>query len=83
MELNDFDTRLVFAAHEGVGQAFGREGLAGAWCSLKDDILFASQQSGQSIVTFLRQIHLVEELLASVRVGSQRLRCVDGFLRRV
>ena len=44
VELHHLHPRVIRLAHEGVGQALGREGLSRARSALEDEVLLASQQ---------------------------------------
>ena len=69
MELYDLDPGVVLLAHEGIGQAFGRKGLASAGRPLQDEVLLAPQQPEHVLQVRRLNVDLAQEVVPRVRLG--------------
>ena len=83
MELHHFHPRVIRLAHEGVGQALGREGFSRARSALEDEVLLASQQPEHLLQILGADEHLGQEALPRVDVGDVGLISVLGARGRV
>ena len=62
VELHHLHPRVIRLAHEGVGQALGREGLSRARSALEDEVLLASQQPEHLLQVLGPEKDLVQEV---------------------
>ena len=70
VELHHLHPRVIRLAHEGVGQALGREGLPRARSALEDEVLLAAQQPEHLLQVLGADEHLRQEALPRVDVGE-------------